>query len=179
MAFRQKSSKPFGFFPFCLKVVIDLILWEMALCRALEMNISHKKRDRKRRLNAPPPLPPTICTRRPHLADHITFEMNLSHKNTTATTTSPPQGKRATITRNTRTATNTAAMTAAPPPGLYPGGGRLSRRAAPPAPAGRYRYRVNMAHIRQSRPDSGLGLQSNVFQTLKGVPTLLDRCGGG
>ena len=33
--------------------------------------------------------------------------------------------------------------------------------------------RANMAHIRQSRPDSGLGLQIKVRKTFKGVPSSL------
>jgi len=37
---------------------------------------------------------------------------------------------------------------------------------------------ANMAHIRQSRPDSGRGFQSKVLETFRVVPSLL-RSGGG
>ena len=40
------------------------------------------------------------------------------------------------------------------------------------------RSRANMAHVRQSRPDSGLDFQAKVIKTFKGVPSSLesDRC---
>ena len=41
---------------------------------------------------------------------------------------------------------------------------------------GRHR-RANTAHIRQSQPDSGFGLQVKVLKTLKGVCPLLDSGG--
>ena len=37
------------------------------------------------------------------------------------------------------------------------------------------RCRANMAHIRQSRPDSGLGFQAKVLKTFRDVPYLIGR----
>jgi len=45
----------------------------------------------------------------------------------------------------------------------------LTRGPCPPRP----RCRASMAHIRQSRPDSGLGFQANVLKPFKGVPSSL------
>ena len=36
-----------------------------------------------------------------------------------------------------------------------------------------YRCRANVAHIKQSRPDSGLGVQVKVVKTFQVVPTSL------
>jgi hypothetical protein len=45
-------------------------------------------------------------------------------------------------------------------------------------PVPRTRFRANKAHVRQPRPDSGLGLQVEVFQTFDGIPSSLE-CGPG
>jgi hypothetical protein len=52
----------------------------------------------------------------------------------------------------------------------------VAQRLKSKAPS-RYRSRANMAHIRQSRPDSGLGFQVKVLKLFKGVPSLLRRAG--
>ena len=36
-----------------------------------------------------------------------------------------------------------------------------------------FQVEVGMAHIRQSRPDSGFGFQVKVLKTFRGVPSLL------
>jgi len=38
----------------------------------------------------------------------------------------------------------------------------------------RFRSRANVAHSRQSRPDSGLGFQAKVVKTFQGVPSSLE-----
>ena len=49
--------------------------------------------------------------------------------------------------------------------------GETKRRCRrPPTP----RCRANMAHIRESRPDSGFGFQVKVLKTVYGVPSWLD-----
>jgi len=45
----------------------------------------------------------------------------------------------------------------------------ISPEVGQPAPSSRYRCRANSAHIRQSRPESGLGLQVKVRNTFKVV----------
>ena len=47
-------------------------------------------------------------------------------------------------------------------------GGAMCVRSMKPQPP--TRCRANVAHVRQSRPDSGLGFQVKVLNTLQGVP---------
>ena len=43
----------------------------------------------------------------------------------------------------------------------------------------RTHWRANMAHMRQSRPDSGLGVQVKVLEAFQVVPSLLGSGTGG
>ena len=48
---------------------------------------------------------------------------------------------------------------------------RRARERTSQTSASRHRFRVNMAHIRQSRPSSGLDVQGKAPQNFQGVPS--------